>query len=116
MNFSKNFSIRSIENRKINKRAIQERFNLPRDPKAPLLFMVTRLDPQKGVDLVIDTLEPIIDNTNIQFVIVGGGNNQYREQLEALKEKFPQTSVFICSQIFLCHIFVWRRRYIFNAI
>jgi len=84
-----NYNIHSIEIKKANKIALQKEFNLPIDPGIPIISMVTRLDAQKGLDLVEKIIEPIIENLSIQFIIMGSGDNSYRDIFEKLKEKYP---------------------------
>ncbi|KPK78830.1 MAG: hypothetical protein AMJ89_00120 [candidate division Zixibacteria bacterium SM23_73] len=89
-NISVNFSILSLEKRKQNKIRLQKEFNLEISKEIPVLGMVTRLDEQKGIDLLFPILEVLISEFNCQFVIVGGGDQRYREFFEKEKEKFPK--------------------------
>ncbi len=50
---------------------LQSEFGLPQDPDIPLIGMVTRIDAQKGLDLVAD----ILDQTDhFQLVLLGTGD------------------------------------------
>ena len=55
---------------------------------APIISMVTRLTPQKGIDLVLNVIEELINQTEIIFVILGSGNYEYEGFFRALSEKY----------------------------
>ncbi|MBU4223710.1 glycogen synthase [Patescibacteria group bacterium] len=86
---SQNYDVYSIDKKRDNKIALQKELGLPIDPEIPVICMVTRLDSQKGLDLIGQIMEPIMDNLRVQFVIMGGGDGGYREYFEKLREKYP---------------------------
>ena len=47
-----NFGLPTLERRALDKQALQIRLGLPVEPETPLLGAISRLDPQKGVDLI----------------------------------------------------------------
>ena len=79
----------SIGKKQINKAYLQQVFNLTVDDQIPLLGMVTRLDHQKGVDLVIQALEAL-SRLRWQFVLLGVGEPLLQNDLMALRDKFPK--------------------------
>lgn len=85
-----NFSVANFQERIKNKIRLQKEFNLEPSPTSPLLGMVTRLDEQKGIDLLFPILEILISEFNCQFVIVGGGEGKYRSFFEEMAKKFPK--------------------------
>jgi len=73
-----------------NKRELQKLFNLPVDPEVFLVGYVGRLAQQKGVDLIIETLPHLLDeHSDLQIVILGGGDERYRKDLARLQERYP---------------------------
>lgn len=56
----------------ICKKAVQERFGLPVRPEVPVIGMITRLVYQKGVDIVAQVLQELLD-WDLQMVILGSG-------------------------------------------
>ena len=73
------FSARSLKERKKNKAVLRQRFNLP-DPgeeDVPILGIVSRLSPQKGFDLIMDAMQPLLANARFQLVLVGTGDSRY---------------------------------------
>ncbi len=77
-----------LEQRKINKRQLQEELNLDPDPDIPLLTLITRLDQQKGVDLVPEALGQIA-RLGWQAVILGTGDPGLEADMRALAASFP---------------------------
>lgn len=84
-----NYDVDSLEKRILNKSALQREFDLPVDDMSLLLGFVGRLDYQKGVDLMVNTLRHVLPDYNIQFVQVGGGDGGLTQMLRDLKRDFP---------------------------
>jgi starch synthase len=84
-----NFSVKSIEQRQVNKAALLESLGLPLLADAALLGTVSRLDPQKGIDLIFNTLRNLKD-PNWQFVLVGTGNPELENAARKLQADFPE--------------------------
>jgi starch synthase len=84
-----NFDINSIEKRAINKGLLQERLGLPREPGVPLLAMVSRMDMQKGVDLVFSALKNM-KRSKWQAVILGTGDPKLEEAAMKLQALYPE--------------------------
>ena len=84
-----NYDIKSLHLRPINKIALQKEFNLPVNEDALLLGFVGRLDWMKGVDLVVNTLYHAMNDYDIQFVQVGGGDGGITDMLTNLRNTFP---------------------------
>ena len=83
-----NFDIDSLEKRAVNKGLLQERLGLPREPETPLLAMISRMDIQKGVDLVFAALKSM-KRSNWQAVILGTGDPKLEEAAMKLQELYP---------------------------
>lgn len=82
------FDADHLDARAPNKRALQVRAELD-ESDAPLLAMISRLNDDKGVDLVLQTIEAILAS-GAQFVIMGAGDDKYRDALELLERKYPR--------------------------
>ena len=85
-----NFSVSSYRNRIKNKIRLQKEFNLDASEEIAVLGMVTRLDEQKGVDLLFPILEILISEFNCEFVITGEGSSQYHVFFERMAKKYPK--------------------------
>lgn len=80
--------------KKTNKLDLQKRMGIQVDSKAFVIGMVTRIVELKGFDIILPALYNVLENPQIQFVILGTGNEKYLQMLRDLKERFPnQVSV-----------------------
>lgn len=84
VNFNKTELARRIE----NKRHLQASLGLPVNPEIPLLAMITRMDPQKGVDIAVGGLRKVISR-NWQAVILGTGIPYLEDSVRSLQDEFP---------------------------
>ncbi|WEJ63127.1 glycogen synthase GlgA [Thiomicrorhabdus lithotrophica] len=55
----------------------------------PLIGLVGRLVEQKGMDLVLEIMPELIQQTNANFVIVGTGDKVFEAQVRTLSQKYP---------------------------
>jgi starch synthase len=83
-----NFGIPTLDRRVQNKAALQVRLGLPVEPDVPLFGMVSRLDPQKGTDLLAAALRRLRD-LEWQAVILGTGMSRLERSLKRLETEFP---------------------------
>ncbi|HQL64897.1 MAG TPA: glycogen synthase GlgA [bacterium] len=71
----------------VNKKYLQSLFSLPEDNVAVFGF-VGRLVEQKGIDIIIDTIERML-NRKFQVVFLGTGELRYEDGVVALTKKYP---------------------------
>jgi starch synthase len=83
-----NFSVDTLDKRASNKRLLQERLGLPRDPETPLLATVSRMDVQKGIDMVFSALK-MMKKSKWQAVILGTGDPKLEAEALKLQEALP---------------------------
>jgi starch synthase len=92
----RNHDSNTIERRVDNKLALQRKSGLPQSSDIPLFGMVSRLDEQKGIDLLLQAIGPFIAETGAQLVILGEGREHYHKLLaEAALQHPDRLSVFI---------------------
>jgi starch synthase len=84
-----NFSVDDIDDKSVNKSELQKMAGWAENPEIPLIGMVSRMDEQKGMDIILDAVPEIIKNGQMQFVFVGRGNGHYEEALQRLEARFP---------------------------
>ncbi|PKK94784.1 MAG: hypothetical protein CVV60_04680 [Tenericutes bacterium HGW-Tenericutes-5] len=75
--------------KKVNKIDLQRRLNINQGDNYLIIGMVSRIVEQKGFEIIIPALHQILENQEIEFVILGTGDEVYLEQLKTLKERFP---------------------------
>jgi starch synthase len=85
----KTFSAKTIEDRSANKVALQQEVGLAINPDTFLVGMVSRLVEQKGLDLMLQTLDRFLAYTTAQFVVLGTGDRNYETQLWQLASRYP---------------------------
>ena len=68
----------AIENKKKNKKALQESLGLEVDEHKMVIGLISRLTNQKGLDLVNDVIPGVMDG-NTQVVVLGTGDSWYEE-------------------------------------
>jgi starch synthase len=80
------FDAGSLEARASNKRVLQERLGLPQRDDVPLVAMVTRLDYQKGIDLIGHVVHLLMNAYagEAQFVVLGSGPVHYEDMFRRL--------------------------------
>jgi starch synthase len=83
------FNAETLEKRQPNKIALQEEVGLEINSKAFVVGMVTRIVEQKGIDLVLQTLDRFLAYTDAQFVLLGTGDRYYETQLWQLASRYP---------------------------
>jgi starch synthase len=67
------YSVRSLEARKANKRAVEERFKLEPDG-SPILCVVSRLTWQKGMDILVSAVDAVVE-AGARLAILGSGDH-----------------------------------------
>jgi len=101
----RNYDFTTIERRVDNKLALQRKGGLPQNPDIPLFGMVSRLDEQKGIDLLLQVIDPFITETRAQLVILGEGREHYHKLLAEAALKYPdRLSAFIDYDERLAHL------------
>ncbi len=83
------YDVQTLERRRENKRALQAVCKLPQDAQVPLIGMVSRLADQKGLDLLEQALESILD-LGVQLAVLGTGAPRYEEMLRRAADRYPQ--------------------------
>lgn len=83
-----NFGSPTLDRRAPNKAALQVRLGLAVEPEIPLFGVVSRLDPQKGVDLVGPALRRMQGGA-WQAVLLGSGSPRIERGLRRLAQEFP---------------------------
>lgn len=78
------------EGKSVNKTELQKQLNLRIDNRTPLVAMITRLAEQKGIDLVLRIFHELM-NSNIQFVLLGTGEQDYESAFRSLEGQYPDS-------------------------
>jgi starch synthase len=84
-----NYDYDSLANKTKNKLALQAAVGLPVDPKVPLVATASRITEQKGFDLVLEVLEPLL-RLDLQLVIWGSGDRRYETAIRRAMRRHPR--------------------------
>lgn len=84
----KNYGAENHEDKRKNKIALQKEMGLPvRD--VPVIGLISRLSGQKGLNLIIDRIDSMMKH-DMQFVLLGMGDEYYENEFRAIEERFPE--------------------------
>jgi starch synthase len=72
------------------KQDLGEATGLPVSPETPLVGVVGRLVEQKGVDLIGEVLKKRLVDSNVQWVILGRGDQKYQDMFLRLAAAYPE--------------------------
>ena len=89
-----NFSTINQSARAANKSFLQAQLELDVNTSLPVLAMITRMDPQKGVDIAVDALRSLLqspsdDSAPFQAIFLGTGNPILEEMVRRLETDYP---------------------------
>jgi starch synthase len=84
----------NLEGKALDKQALCERLGLPHRPGTPLAGVVTRLTPQKGIDLMMEVLPPFLAERDLQLAALGSGEARYEEFFSRLARAFPGKTAY----------------------
>ncbi len=81
------YESRNLKNKAKNKMEFQKDMGLEVNKDIPILFFISRLVEQKGVDLIMHVFEEIM-NLNLQFILIGTGDYYYEDFFRRMEEKY----------------------------
>jgi starch synthase len=82
------YSADDLGGKAVCKQHLQQALHLPIEPGTPLIGMVTRLADQKGLDLVAEVINDLLD-LGVQFALLGTGDPRYHALFEDLMARRP---------------------------
>ena len=88
------YSSQDLTGKEATRRSLLDWLNLPVDAGTPLLGIVSRLTPQKGFDLLFDTLPELLAQARVGLVALGSGESRYEDFFSGLQARYPERVVF----------------------
>lgn len=85
-----NYTVEDRSGKAVCKAKLQEELGLEVRDDRPLMVMVTRLTRQKGMDLVMYSLDRILSG-GVQVAVLGTGDRDYEDGLRYFQDKYPGT-------------------------
>jgi len=98
------YNEKNLDERAKNKKVLQQKFNLPENKDAFVVCIISRLVEQKGMDLVIETIEPLLENFDFQFIVLGGGESRFISFFGELGKKFRRVATHLSFDGILPHV------------
>jgi starch synthase len=86
---SEPYSIETLEHKVINKTSLQARSSLPVNKSVPLFGLISRLVEQKGIDLLLDCLNEMVEMP-LQLVLLGSGDKSVEKKLMNFARLYPK--------------------------
>lgn len=86
---AKRYTIDTLDKKEDNKEALVKKFDLDFKPATPVIAMISRLVEQKGFGLLKQAAEKLFKE-DVQLVVLGEGDKEIEEWLEATAKKYPQ--------------------------
>ena len=77
------------------KRALRKQVGLPADGRGPLLGLVSRLNWNKGIDLLVHALPTLLERTDASFVVLGSGEDWLARDLHDAAAAAPDRVAFV---------------------
>lgn len=87
MHICKKYGIYNLQDKVENKKDLQRSLGLPVNENTPIISIVSRLTNQKGIDLIINSIEQILKR-EAQLIVLGTGEEKYENYFRGLKEKY----------------------------
>ena len=83
-----NYTVDNLDGKYENKRYLQKFYGLRESPNIPIIGMVSRLTEQKGFDLLLEIIDPLL-RLDVQLVTFGGGSQEYVQAIKRAAKRFP---------------------------
>ena len=100
-----NYSRNDLSGKKKNKAALMQECGFPAAAEhLPVIGVISRLDDQKGFDLIAEVAEQLLER-NFLLMILGTGHKKYHKLLEILQRQYPdKLRVFLTFDNRLAHV------------
>ena len=86
-----------------NKKILQQKFNLPEKKDTFVVCVIGRLAEQKGIDLIVETIEPLLENFDFQFIVLGTGDSHFVSFFSELDKKYKKMATHLSFDNLLPH-------------
>jgi starch synthase len=85
----KNYDYNKIGGKKQNKERLQKLFKLRLDPELPVIALTSRVTFQKGFELILQIIEPLL-RLDIELIFMGDGDKKYINEIKKIAKRYPK--------------------------
>ena len=89
-NLAETYDINTLDSKLDNKVALQRQLGLPEGRNIPMVALVSRLVPPKGLDLIVRIMDELLQHEDMQLVVLGTGDKIYEDWFKGLAWRFPK--------------------------
>jgi starch synthase len=83
-----NYTYDDLKGKSVCKSVLQKQLGLNKDIKTPVIGIISRFAEQKGFYILSECIEDIIINMDLQFAILGAGDNKLETFYSNLQQKY----------------------------
>jgi starch synthase len=83
------YSESTLNDKWLNKQYVQRKYGLSESKDTFLIGMVSRIVEHKGFDLIVSILPSLLEDYDIQFVLLGTGEQKFVDQLKQIEQAYP---------------------------
>lgn len=88
----KNYDVKTVRFKAMNKQALQQQFELKIDPKIMMFGLISRLVSQKGIDLSLYAMDRLLgEGHDIQLLCLGSGEADFEQQFRVIRARYPDS-------------------------
>jgi len=82
-----NFSLTKLAGKKKNKQVLLKEIGFEEDIQLPLIGIVSRMVEQKGVELIMESIEELM-KLNVRWAVIGSGIKEYEEMFLEVADRY----------------------------
>ena len=97
------YNEKTLDEKIKNKKILQQKFNLPGKKDAFVVCIISRLSEQKGLDLIADTIDPLMESFDFQLIILGNGDSHFVSFFTELAQKYKNVATHLSFDNILPH-------------
>lgn len=90
----KNYDVNRINHKKLNKEHLQKLLKLKINPELPLIALTSRLTFQKGLELILQIIEPLL-HLDLELVFMGDGDKKYIGEIKKFAKRYPKKMAWL---------------------
>lgn len=66
-----------------------------KDPNKMVVSFISRFANEKGIHLIMESIDKYLENDQIYFLVIGEGDFQFEEYFKTLSDKYPNNCYFV---------------------